>query len=113
MYLEETDFQRRLAAGGIQPHLIASSNLTHYGSAQKTWAQAGQHYLRSLKIYSQRWWSPMSRACIKPVILLSAIISLLSLAIAFVPSMLIWKSHLRVRHYLRSYISLLHNLVRS
>lgn len=113
MYLEETDFQRRLAAGGILPHLIASTSLTHYGSAQKTWAQAGPHYLRSLKIYTQRWWSPISRASLRPVILLSAIISLLSLTIAFVPSMLIWKSHLRIRHYLQSYMFLLHNLVRS
>lgn len=112
MYLEETDFQRRLAEGGVKPRLVASAHITHFGSAQKTWAQASPHYLRSLKIYAQRWWSPMSRIAIQPTLLLATVISLLFLAAAFAPSILRPRIHLRVRHYLRSYITLLNNLVR-
>jgi hypothetical protein len=63
-------------------------------------------------MYAQRWWGPVSRIAIRPTLLLSSCISLLFLAAAFTPSILLPRIHRRVRHYLRSYITLLNNLLR-
>lgn len=112
MYLEETDFQRRLFADGISPYMMPTLRLTHFGSAKKTWAQANPLFLRSLQLYAKRWWGLSSQALLWPIVWVSAIISLVTLLIAFVPSMIFPGSHQRVHHYLRAYTMLIQHLIR-
>ncbi len=112
MYLEETDWQYRMAAAGFTRWLIGSRAIVHFGSAQKTFGQASAHYLWGLRRYADKHWPVWARGLLKPVLWLAAIISLASLAVAWPLSVFSRRARGRVSHYLRQYgrliVQLLH-----
>lgn len=111
MYLEETDWQARIASAGFQSWLNADAVITHFGSAQKSFAQGSPHYLWGLRHYAMKHWSPRDRAALGFLVWTASIISLIFLCIAFLPSFLLKKNGGRLRHYLRVYTRLVWQLL--
>lgn len=106
MYLEETDWQRRMNNAGIPRQYISEASITHFGSVQKTFAQASRHYLWGLQYYTKKHWGIVSRACLRPVVWLACLVSDLALLCAWPFSWLTGKSGRRVRHYTGQYFRL-------
>jgi len=112
MYLEETDFQRRLQEKHIQPLFIAETSLTHYGSAQKSFAQASPMYIASLAHYVDRWWrGPFTTARWQISCWLGSFISLVFLLLLLIPSLVLGQSGSRIRHYLGQYLRAMQSLM--
>lgn len=113
MYLEETEWQKRMADAGIERWLISESHITHFGSAQKTFAQASTMYLWGLRWYAHKHWRrPFRQARLDVAIIIGSLVSIVTLLIAWPFSLLYKRIERRVRHYLRSYLSLLPRLFR-
>lgn len=111
MYLEETDWQARMAKAGFQSWLIADAELTHFGSAQKSFAQASPHYLWGLRRYAEKHWSARDRLRLPAEGLIATVISLLFLGLLFLPSFFLRTNGVRLRHYLKVYSQLLLRLL--
>lgn len=111
MYLEETDWQARMADAGFKSWLIATAAITHFGSAQKTFAQASSHYLWGLRRYAAKHWSATQQTMLPPVVMTASLISLLSLAILLVPSFFARSAGRRIRHYFLVYLGLIPRLL--
>lgn len=79
LYLEETDWQRRLAERGLTTWYCAETACTHYGSIGKRFAQGTDQYLTSLFRYWRKWSGPWSLGALRMVIGLASVISLVSL----------------------------------
>lgn len=112
MYLEETDWQARIAKAGYQTWLHADTVVTHFGSAQKSFAQGSKHYLWGLRLYVMKHWSRRSRALLVPLVWVASLLSLIFLLPTLLPSFVMKKSGPRLRHYLRVYTRLLWQLLR-
>lgn len=110
LYLEETDWQRRATDIGFAVWLYADAVMTHYGSAQKTFAQASRHYLWGLRLYAAKHWSAVSRLALVPVVWVAVIFSFLTLCLAILPSFALGAGGQRLRHYFRTYARLLGGL---
>lgn len=110
MYMEETDWEKRAADAGIERWFVSEAELTHFGSAKKTFAQASQHFLWGLHHYTKKHWSVFQRTSLKPLLWMSAVVSLVFLAAMLPFSLLLGKTP-RVLHYLRSYTRLMRNLL--
>jgi N-acetylglucosaminyl-diphospho-decaprenol L-rhamnosyltransferase len=64
LYLEETEWQRRIAAAGWEIHLVPDAEVTHLGGASAgDYSFAGDHFLASLERY-HRGREPVRRAAI-------------------------------------------------
>lgn len=79
LYLEETDWQRRLAERGMAIWYCAEARLVHFGSVGKRFAQATPEYLASLDRYWSKWWGVRARWRLRPAVFLAALVSLVSL----------------------------------
>ena len=113
MYLEETDWQRAMESAKLTRWLLPAGTITHFGSAQKTFAQASPQYLYGLSRYVQKWWrGPWAQQQLIAVWWTSWFVSMVTLALAFLPSLIVPRVAGRVRHYLASYIRLGANLSR-
>lgn len=111
MYLEETEWQKRMAEKGLSRWLIAESTVTHYGSAAKTFAQASPHFLWGLELYTrQHWRGPWRRGRLLTALWTATLISDIVLAIGWPVSWFFGRGQ-RIRHYLRQYLSLTRRLV--
>jgi GT2 family glycosyltransferase len=54
LYLEETEWQRRITAAGWEIHLVPHARLTHLGGASAgSYSFASEHFLDSLERYSE------------------------------------------------------------
>ena len=111
LYLEETDWQMRATDIGFTVWLYAESVMTHFGSAQKTFAQASRHYLWGLRLYATKHWSVASRLLLAPVVWLAVICSFVTLCVAALPSFVLGSTGQRLRHYLHVYARLIGALV--
>lgn len=107
MYLEETDWQARMAAAGYQRWLCAETSITHFGSAQKSFAQASPHYLWGLRHYASKHWSLNQQAWLPSVVMAATVISTVFLLAALFPSYFLKKSGQRLRHYLGVYLQVM------
>ena len=112
MYLEETDWQARIAAAGYRAWLIGETVVTHFGSAQKSFAQASKHYLWGLRRYAEKHWSVSQQTSLPSVVMAATIISIIALLLLFIPSWFVGAAGQRVRHYLRIYLQLVPRLLR-
>lgn len=112
MYLEETDWERRMANAGFSRWLLGSYTMIHYGSAQKTFAQASKHYLWGLRLYSCKHWSARARLFIQPTIWLATLLTMIVLLIAWPLSLVSRRVRRRVQHYLYQYTKLVVQLLR-
>lgn len=79
LYLEETDWQRRLTQRGREVWYCAEAQLTHFGSIAKRYAQASPHYLTSLFRYWEKWFGRPAVPGLRLTIWLGSVISLISL----------------------------------
>lgn len=111
MYLEETDWQARAAAAGYQTWLMAESAITHFGSAQKTFAQASPHYLWGLRRYAEKHWTLSEQTALPPVVMAASVISLIAITLFFIPSFFVSSAGRRIRHYGLVYLKLLPRVV--
>lgn len=111
MYLEETDWQKRMAAAGYQSWLFGTTAITHYGSAQKSFAQATVHYLWGLRRYAEKHWTLSRQALLPPIVMSATLISTLALLLLFIPSFVVGAAGRRVRHYLAVYLKLIPRLL--
>lgn len=113
MYLEETDWQRRMAAAGYDRWYLADSSIVHYGSAQKSFAQASRHYLWGLERYTAKHWpAPARRLMLISTIWTAVLISDILLLIGLLPSPGLGRAGRRIRHYFKVYVQLSINLFR-
>lgn len=112
MYLEETDWQKRMADAGFSRWLIGRHTITHFGSAQKTFAQASPHFLWGLHRYADKHWTPPTRLWLVPVLWLATAISLITLGIAWPFSLVNQRVRRRVAHYVSQYGQLAGRLLR-
>lgn len=111
MYLEETEWQKRMAEAGLDRWLISDANLTHYGAAAKTFAQASIHFLWGLELYTKAHWpGPARRVRLLATIWTAVLISDIVLALVWPLSWLAGRAGRRIRHYARQYLSLTINL---
>lgn len=106
MYLEETDWQRRMSTAGFQVWLSTETQLTHFGSAQKSFAQASRHYLWGLRLYAAKHWTLNQQTFLASTVMLATLVSIIFLALMYIPSYFIGRTGLRIRHYLPIYIGL-------
>ena len=112
MYLEETDWQRRLSEAGQYSWIVPEGSIVHFGSAEKTFAQASPHYLLGVALYAQRWWrGPFIVARLQCLWWASWLLSMVTLFVAFLPSLLVPQVGRRVRHYLSEYMRLATSLI--
>lgn len=111
MYLEETDWQARIAAAGFRSWLYAEASITHFGSAQKSYAQASRHYLWGLQQYATKHWSINQQTWLPSVVMAATVFSLLFLLILFVPSYFLGRSGARLRYYLKIYFLLIGKII--
>lgn len=113
MYLEETDWERRLHQAGYGAWLLTAGSIIHFGSAKKTFAQASPRYLQGLALYATRWWQgPWKLTRLMCVWWLAWFMSILVLVVAYIPSLLHTRIRRRIQHYLLSYFRLAGSLVR-
>lgn len=107
MYLEETEWQKRMADAGLGRWLIGTYAVTHYGSAQKSFAQASPHFLWGLNVYSRKYWRWPGRLLVLLKTLWSAaLISDMVFCLGWLPSWLFGRRGSRLRHYGRQYLRL-------
>lgn len=112
MYLEETEWQLRMEKAGLDRWFIADRSIVHFGSAQKSFAQASRHYLWGLEHYTRlHWRGPLRRARLLSAVWLGTILSLLFLILAWPLSLILGRAGRRVRHYLQQYGKLMRNLI--
>lgn len=107
MYLEETEWQRRIADLHLDRWFISSSTLTHFGSTEKRFAQANRHYLWGLWHYAKLHWrgsQPQMQLLIS--LWLANLISVGLLLLFLIPSLILGRVGRRIRHYLRQYLHL-------
>ncbi len=107
MYLEETDWQARMAAAGFQNWLFAEAAITHFGSTQKSFAQASRHYLWGLRRFSSKHWTSNQQAALPPAVMTATLISVVLLTILILPSYILGRAGQRVRHYTIIYLVLI------
>ena len=113
MFLEETEWQKRMDEAGLERWFVADSAIVHYGSAQKSFSQASQHFLWGLEYYTQlHWHGPLRRTRLLKAIWLGTALSLIFLLIAWPFSFALGRGGRRLRHYLKQYTRLVGNLVR-
>lgn len=112
MYLEETEWQKRMSQAGFSRWFVADSSIIHFGSAQKTFAQASQHYLWGLEYYTRQHWSkPFRRGRLLLALWTGTIISVILLLLLWPVSIFAPRGGQRLRHYLRQYLRLAANLL--
>ncbi len=111
MYLEETDWQARMAAAGYQSWLLGETAITHFGAAQKSFAQASRHYLWGLRRYAEKHWTVAQQAALPPVVMGATLISIITLLLLFLPSFFVGATGRRVRHYFLVYLKLVLRLL--
>lgn len=113
LYLEETEWQKRMADLGLECYYLAADSLVHYGSSQKTFAQASRHYLWGLRRYADRHWSGDKRFLrLRVSIWLATVISDVILLGFWPLSWFLGRAGRRLRHYARAYARLTFNLLR-
>lgn len=113
MFLEETEWQKRMDNCGLDRWFIADSPIVHYGSAQKSFSQASQHFLWGLEYYTRRHWGgPLRGVRLLTAIWLGTLISLVFLIVAWPITFVVRTGHRRVTHYLKQYMRLVGNLFR-
>lgn len=111
MYLEETEWQKRMADAGLERWFIADANITHFGSAAKTFAQASPHFLWGLEVYTQlQWRSLFRRLRLLKTLWIATLISDVFLVVLWVPSWLLGSAGRRLRHYATQYFRLTKNI---
>lgn len=101
LYLEETDWQKRLAGAGYEAWYCADARCTHFGSIGKRFAQASPLYLTSLFRYAAKWWGPGVGLGVRLMLGLASLVSLASLA----PAALVSLGSARLRRKVRVYFS--------
>lgn len=111
MYLEETDWQARMATAGFQSWLIGETAITHFGSAQKSFAQASPHYLWGLRRYAEKHWAASQQVLLPPTVMLASLLSNVALLLLFIPSFVAGPAGRRLRHYLGIYLKLIPRLL--
>lgn len=107
MYLEETDWQARMAAARFQVWFFADVAITHFGSTQKSFAQASRHYLWGLRRFASKHWTLNQQAALPPVVMMAALISAVLLTMLILPSYILGRVGQRVRHYTIIYFALI------
>lgn len=111
MYLEETEWQQRMNSAGIMRRYISEASITHFGSAQKTFAQASRHYLWGLRHYAGKHWSAPAQLCLQPVVWLACLVSDAVLLCVWPFSWLLGRLGRRMRHYTNQYFRLTKTLL--
>jgi GT2 family glycosyltransferase len=107
MYLEETEWQKRMVGSGLVNWLIAETGITHYGSAKKTMAQASRHFLWGLWHYTDRHWSGLGRHLrLRLAIWLATLLSLMLVLPLWPSSWFFGRIGRRLRYYAQQYLSL-------
>ena len=112
MYLEETDWQKRMADQDIPRHFFALGHITHFGSAKKTFAQASRHYLWGLRRYVKKHWTGIDRDPRLISVLWTATIISDIVLLLFWPLSWLIPGGGRIRHYARVYAKLTAQLTR-
>lgn len=79
LYLEETDWQRRLTQQGREIWYCAEARCTHFGSIDVRFAQGTEHFLRSLFRYWVKWSGPRSVFPLRLTIFAACLVSLFAL----------------------------------
>lgn len=111
MYLEETEWQRRMVDVGFVNWLIGEMSITHYGSNQKAFAQANRHYLWGLWYYVDRHWrGPVKHLRLRKAIWLGTLLTLVLVLPLWPISLVLGRVGTRLRHYARQYFKLTTNL---
>ncbi len=112
MYLEETEWQKRMADQGLGRWFMAETNLTHFGSAKKSFAQASRHFLWGWWYYAGRHWSGPGRhlRCLL-AIWLATLLTLVLVLPLWPVSWFLGRSGSRLRYYARLYLGLIPKLM--
>jgi GT2 family glycosyltransferase len=112
MYLEETEWQKRMADAGYERWFVADSSVTHYGSAQKSFAQASRHYLWGLELYTRKHWrGPFRRGRLLLALWMGSVISVILLLILWPISYIAGRAGQRIRHYGKQYVRVIGQLL--
>ncbi len=111
MYLEETEWQRRIADLGKDRWYLGSFTLTHYGSTEKRFAQVSRNFLWGLWYFATKHWKNFGSVRLLLTLWLAAILSLLVLLPFWIPSWIFGRAGRRIRHYTKQYLQLLVQLV--